>query len=71
MTKFERKEFKRKFERMLELEISQMPKIERGKFLREVENYLLNLCPKHPNHSDRYKCADCREKCKYNGVMGK
>jgi len=58
-------QFKVNLERIVREEISVLSKKERGHFLLEVSNYIQNLCPKHPNHSERYKCENCSEDCKY------
>jgi len=55
----------KKLDTLIKEELSKLSRKERGHYLHEVELYLLNLCPKHPNHSERYKCEDCQEECKY------
>ncbi len=58
-------EFRNSLDKIIREELSFLSKKGRSIFLTEISNYIQNLCPIHPAHSDRYKCEFCEEDCKY------
>lgn len=58
-------QFKSSLDKIIREEITTLSRREMGSFLIEVSDYLQNLCPKHRNHTERYKCETCEENCKY------
>lgn len=50
----------KKLEILLEEESKNLPLRERRKYLVEVRDYILNICPRHY----KFKCEECKEDCK-------